>query len=321
MRIGVVGAGGAGGYFAHRWTEAGHDVITLARGSHLEAIRRHGLALHSPAGGSTVKIRATNDPAALAEADLVVFATKTWQLPAAVADVHHHLHGEATVMGIQNGVESVDVFSALLHPGRVLGATCRILSYVEELGVVRHVGVQPTITLGEPGGGVSLRVRDVARALRVEGKVSIVPSDDIVRDLWQKFLFFSAISGVGSVKRATIDSLMSDPETRALVRAAIHETAAVGRAHGVTLPPGAEDAALAFLDAVPPGGTSSMHRDFEAGRRTELEALSGLVSRRGRELEIPTPTHDLVYESLLPLELRARVSVSPSVGITGVPDA
>jgi 2-dehydropantoate 2-reductase len=306
LRIGVVGAGGAGGYFAARWAEAGRDVVVLARGRHLDAMRSDGLTVLSPLGDATVQIAATDRPADLSDAGLVVFATKTWQLADAFDQVRPHLSRDAVVMGLQNGVESVDVFSAEHPEVSVLGATCRIISYIAEPGVVRHVGIHPAITFGEPSGGVSARVSDIGRVIHVEDKVAAHPSEDIVRDLWKKFLFFAAISGVGSVERETIGRVRDDPRTRSLVDAAIRETAAVGRALGVALEPGAEEAALAFIDGVPADGTSSMQRDFDAGRPTELEALSGFVSRKGHELGIPTPTHDLIYESLLPLERAAQ---------------
>ena len=301
-----MGVGGAGGYFAQRWVEAGKDVIALARGRHLKAIQQNGLTVLSPLGTSTVPVRATSEPAALGDADLVVSATKTWQLPAAVSEVGPFLGSQALVMGLQNGVGSVEVLSEAAHPDRVLGGTCRILSYLEGPGVVRHLGVQPTITFGEPRGGMSARVDEVAQALAVNGKVSAEPSADIRRELWQKFLFFSAVSGMSSVRRVTIGRLRSDPETRALLKSAIREAAAVGRAQGVGLEEGAEEKAMTFLDGVPGDGTSSMQRDFDAGRRTELEALSGYLSRSGGELGIPTPTHDFIYDTLVPLERQAR---------------
>ena len=311
IRIGVVGAGGVGGYFAHRWAEAGLDVTALARGRHLKAIQDRGLTILSPLGDSTVSLHATDDPSALASADLILFATKTWQLPAALSEMGKSLGGSGLVMGLQNGVESTDVLSEAVGPERVLGGTCRILSFVEEPGVIRHLGVQPTITFGEPAGGISTRVRELGDLLGVEGKTDLVSSDDIQRDLWRKFLFFSAVSGVSAVKRGTIGDLRSHPDTRSLLRSAVHETAAIGRALGIALEAGAEEEALSFLDRVPADGTSSMQRDFEGGRRSELDALSGYVSRRGRELGIATPTHDSIYDTLLPLERKARTNAGP----------
>lgn len=280
--------------------------MVLARGDHLEAIRSTGLTLHSPLGDGTVHLPATDDPSTLHSCDLVVFATKTWQLPEAFARAQPHLRAATMVMGLQNGVESIDLFARSHRRESVLGGTCRIISYVESPGVIRHEGVDPTITFGEPAGGLSERAEEVRDTLHVADRVWAVLAPDIVGALWRKFIPFAAISGVGSVERLTIGRVLEDPRTRALVQSAISEATSVAQAQGVALGPEDEDEAFAFLDSVPYEGTSSMHRDFEAGRRTELEALSGYLSRRGRELGTPTPTHDLIYEALLPLEERAR---------------
>ncbi|MDC0159939.1 ketopantoate reductase family protein [Gemmatimonadales bacterium] len=306
MRIAVVGAGGVGGYFATRWAEAGRDVILLARGSHLDAIQKRGLRLRSPLGDVHVEIEATGTPSALSDADLVIFSTKTWQLPQAFDQVRPYLREEVVVLGVQNGVESAELLSSGHSHSSVLGGSCRVISYVEEPATIRHIGLSPTITLGEPAGGYSDRAARIARLLAVSGYVTVEASVDITADIWRKFLVFSAVSGVGSFADATIGSVLAEPKTRSLVASAIAEAANIGRALDVQLKKGAEERALSFLDTVPADGTSSMHRDFAASLRTELEATSGYLCRVGRDLGIPTPTHDLIYESLIPLERAAR---------------
>ena len=306
MQIGVVGAGGVGGYFSSRWAEAGRDVVVLARGTHLEAIQDHGLALRSPLGEATVRLKATDQPSGLKESDVVVFATKTWQLPSAFEQVRPHLRADATLLGLQNGVESIRVFGNADSTLGVLGGTCRVISYVEKPGYIRHQGLSPTITLGEPAGGSSDRATRTAEFLNVQDRVSVTVSGDIVGDLWRKFLPFSAISGVGSYVDEPIGVVLTGPKNRALVTSAIAEAAAVGRALGVDLEGDAEERALAFLDTVPPDGTSSMYRDFKDGRRTEIEATSGYLCRTGRDFGVPTPSHAMIYEALLPLDLAVR---------------
>lgn len=306
MRIGLVGAGGAGGYFAARWVEAGRDVVLIARGAHLERIRSDGLRLRSPLGDATVSVRASDDMAALGSADLVVFATKTWQLQAALDAAGPHVPPGAPVFGLQNGVEAPELMRRVRPPEDVLAGTCRLISYVEEPGVIRHVGVSPMLTFGETSAGVSDRARRIQRVLDVPDVVSATASDDALAELWTKFLFFAPLSGIGALTRCEIGRFRAVPETRRMLEAAVREVAEVGRAAGVALGPDAVARTLEYIDRLPPEGTTSMQRDFEAGRRTELEALSGFVSRRGSELGVPTPTHDLVRAALLPLELEAR---------------
>lgn len=298
MRIGVVGAGGAGGYFAARWCEAGLDVAVVARGAHLDAIGREGLRLRSPFGDVTTRPRAGEDPAVLGSADFVMFATKTWQLEAAAAAVAPHLAPTALVCGVQNGVDSIETLSRLVGASRVLGATCRIISFIERPGVIRHVGAEPTILVGEPGGGLSDRVRGVAETLSLGRHATVTASPNIDADLWRKMLFFAPLSGVGSVTRSPIGAFRNDPEGRRLLESGMAEVAAVATALEVDLGDDAIRHTLEFIDGLPPDGTSSLQRDIEAGRPNELEALSGAVSRLGSEVGVPTPTHDEIVRSL-----------------------
>ena len=162
------------------------------------------------------------------------------------------------------------------------------------------------ILFGELGGGVTDRARRLESRLDVGPNLRVIASHEVNVELWRKLLFFAPISGVGSLTRSPIGVLRSVSESRTVLELAVREVAAVARAKGIPLEEDASERALAFIDTLPEDGTSSMHRDFEAGRPTELDALSGAVARLGRDLGVPTPTHDFIYSCLMPLELGAR---------------
>jgi 2-dehydropantoate 2-reductase len=306
MRILIVGAGGAGGYFAARWAEAGLDVTLLARGAHLAAIQAQGLRIRQGDTEQVIPVRAIADARDAGDVDLVVFATKTWQLADAVASVAPHVPPTAMVLGLQNGVEIVDELSRAFPPAAVLGSTCRIISFIEEPGVIRHLGIPPTILLGEPGGGRSERTDALQAALDLGPALSVQASSNIQREIWRKFLFFAPISAVGSVTRVSIGAFRVVPESRAMLRAAMQEVLALATAHGIALAQDSDVQTLAVVDGLPPDGTSSMQRDIADGRPSELDALAGAVSRMARAASVPTPVHDALYASLLPQELAAR---------------
>jgi 2-dehydropantoate 2-reductase len=117
---------------------------------------------------------------------------------------------------------------------------------------------------------------------------------------------------VGAVTRAPIGTLRAIPETRALLERGMQEITAVGRARGVALPDEAIPKTLAVLDALPPGGTTSLQRDIEAGKPSELEAWNGGVVRLGAAAGVETPLHAFIYHSLLPAERRARGAGDPA---------
>jgi 2-dehydropantoate 2-reductase len=306
VRIAVIGAGGVGGYFGARWAEAGHDVTLIARGAHLEAIRARGVRLVSPAGDAVVPVPAVEDTSAVGPVEAALVATKTWQLPDAAGHLRALVGPDTVVFGAQNGVEAPDQLAAVVGREKVLGGTCRIIAFIAEPGVIKHVGVEPTLLVGELDGGDSARTKALAAALDVGPAARLIVSPDIRAELWRKFLFFAPMSGTGAVTRATVGAIRKQAETRAMLRAAFEEVYAVSVAAGIGLTEDVVDTIDAFVDTLPHDGTSSLQRDFDAGRRTELEALAGAMVRLGLAHSVPTPTHDFLYAALLPLERRAR---------------
>ena len=309
MRVAVIGAGGVGGYFGARWAEAGLDVTLLARGAHLQAINSKGLLLHSPLGDTHVNVHAVASASEVGEVDVVVVATKSWQLSSLVDVVEPMVGPDTVVFGLQNGVEAADVLSTFVPPSRVLGGTCRIISLVEGPGVIRHVGIDPTLTIGERPGRASTPIEPVAEALDKARGVTVEIADDIDSALWHKFLLFAPVSGLGSVTQAPIGVFRSLREPRSLLVRAVEEVFDLAKAKGVGLPSESVEQTLQFIDGLPANGTSSLQRDFRDGVRTELDALSGAVVRQAAEAGVPAPVHSFFYSALLPLDLKARGSI------------
>ncbi|MGW8268086.1 MAG: ketopantoate reductase family protein [Longimicrobiales bacterium] len=306
MRIVIVGAGGVGGYFGGRWAEAGLDVTFLVRGAHLEVLRAEGLRLESPLGGVRIGVPAAGTATEVGEADLIVVATKTWQLQAAAENLGPMVGPGTIVMGLQNGVEAAGVLSTFVPISRVLGATCRIMSFIERPGVVRHAGVDPTIGFGELPGSEPGLATTLLDALDGAKGMTLRLEEDIEAEIWRKFLFIAPVSGVGSVTRAPIGVIRTLPETRRMLEVAVLEVLRVALARGVPVEESAGRDTMGFIDTLPHEGTSSMQRDFRDGRRTELEALSGAVVRFGAGTGVDVPVHSAIYSSLLPLEMKAR---------------
>ena len=309
LRVAVIGAGGVGGYFGARWAEAGLDVTLLARGAHLQAIVSKGLFLHSPLGDAHVNVPAVASASEVGEVDVVVVATKSWQLHS-LADVVEPLVGPNTIVfGLQNGVEAIDILTTFVPPSCVLGGTCRIISLIERPGVIRHVGIEPTLTIGELTGTSSTPIKFAAEVLDKAKGLTVEITDDIDVELWQKFLFLAPVSGLGSITQAPIGVFRSLRESRSLLVRAVEEVFNLAKAKGVGLPPESVEQTLQFIDGLPADGTSSLQRDFQDGVRTELEALSGAVVRQAAEAGIPVPIHTFFYSALLPLDLKAQGSI------------
>ncbi len=307
MRIAIYGTGGVGGYFGGRLAEAGHDVIFLARGAHLDAIRRDGLVVESVSGDFAIRpAHATDAPAEVGPVDAVLVCVKAWQVPAAAAELGPLLGAETFVVPLQNGVEAADQIAAAVGAERVVGGLCRLLSYVAGPGRIRHAGVAPVVELGERGSGPSARVEALRSAFAGAKGVEVRVPADIEVATWEKFLFIAPFGAVGAVTRMPAGVVRSVPETREMLRAAMQEVFALAGARGVALDGGAVDRTMAYVDSLPEETTASMQRDIVEGRPSELEQQTGTVVRLGPAAALPVPVNECLYRSLLPAELRAR---------------
>jgi 2-dehydropantoate 2-reductase len=307
LKIAVFGAGGVGGYFGGRLAEAGEHVAFVARGAHLEALRRDGLQVDSIAGDFRVRpVEAASDPTQIGPADVVLVAVKAWQVEDVARAILPLLGPTSMVVPLQNGVEAADQLATALGTQRVLGGLCRILASVAGPGRISHTGVAPRIEFGERDRRRSERVERLRGAFAKARGLSVSVPTDIEAALWEKFLFIAPVSAVGAVTRMPVGVFRALPESRALLEAAIREVFILARARGVGLRDQAVEATLAYVDSMPAEGTASMQRDILEGRPSELEAQTGTVVRLARAAGTAAPVNETIYRSLLALERRAR---------------
>ena len=306
MRVAVFGTGGAGGRFGAELARAGEDVAFIARGSHLAAIRERGLVVETDDGELSVRPAvATDDPGDVGPVDVVLLGVKTWQVEDAARAMAPLLGPDTFVVPLQNGVEAAGQLSRVVGPERVVGGLCATFSWIVAPGRIRSLGQVNSLRFGELDRRPSARTERLREAFERAGVRATIPPD-IEVSLWEKLLIVVSFGGVGAVTRVPVGVTRSMPETRRLIERGMEEVSAVGRARGVALPDGAVEKGMAFVDSLDPSGTTSLQRDIADGRPSELEAWNGAVVRLGREAGVPTPTHEFLYASLLPLERRAR---------------
>lgn len=297
----MMGSGGVGGYFGGRMAAAGHDVIFIARGAHLDAIRKDGLRIESRdlADATILPANATDDPAEAGPVDCVIVGVKLWDTEAAGRAILPMLGPETMVLSLQNGVECDDILAPIVGRERLIGGIAQIAASIALPGVISHIGTLQRIVIGEFGGGRSPRVEALCQAMQ-DGGITAEISDDIERTIWEKFVFLVGLSATTTLMRSTIGPIREDPDSREFLHDVMRETVAVGRARDVALPEDYAEDRLAFVDGLPFDMTSSMHHDFERGNPLEIAWLSGAVARFGRAMDIPTPVNHTVYAALKP---------------------
>ena len=296
IKIAVLGVGGVGGYFGGRLAAAGHDVSFVARGEHLQAMRRDGLTVESVAGDFALEsVVATDDPAEIGEVDYVLLGVKTWQLDAAIESLRPLVGPRTAVVTTQNGVDAPQQVADRLGRKAVLPGAVEVIAFLDGPGRVRHIGGPGKLTFGEWDNRPSERVERLREALQGSGLTAVLPADIWVA-LWSKFLALGSFGAIATVANAPYGVLRSRPGTRQLLVDSMNEIKQVAKATGVELPIDAIDNTLAFLDGLPAEGTTSLQRDINAGKPSELEAWTGAVVRIGQETGTPTPLNNLLYE-------------------------
>ncbi|MEO7736088.1 MAG: 2-dehydropantoate 2-reductase [Kofleriaceae bacterium] len=310
-RVAVVGAGGVGGLLAAMIARAGHDVRVLARGAALQAIRERGIMVRGPDGEHTVSVtQVADDAAAIGAVEVVLVTVKTWQLAELGPRVVPLIGPRTLVIPLQNGVEASELLAAALGDDHVLGAVCRVISWIERPGEVRWIGMRPSLTIGarppSPESPAALTAIEACAALLRTGDIEVIVSDAIERARWLKFLFIVAYSAVGAVARVPLGALRADPTVRARLEAVMREVAALAEARGVALPADTVAITMQRIDVLPADATASMHRDVVDGRPSELHELIGAVVRLGRASHVATPVSAALYAELEPLERLAR---------------
>jgi 2-dehydropantoate 2-reductase len=299
-KIAILGAGGVGGYYGGLLARSGNDVTFVARGAHLAAIQRDGLRVESVHGDFEVRpALATDAPAEAGPVDLVLVTVKSYDLEPA-AELARPLIGPETIaMSLLNGLDAAERLAAVWGAEHILPGLTHISSSVVAPGCVRQVSPLRRITFGENNGALTPRAERI-RDLLAASDIEAVLTRTIDVELWGKFLFIASIAGVCCLARQPVGPVLETSETRQLYVGALQEIEAVGRARGVALSSDVVERTLRLSEGFAPQTRPSMLADLEAGRRLELEAMSGTVVRYGRQAGVPTPVHGVIYAALKP---------------------
>jgi 2-dehydropantoate 2-reductase len=298
VKVIVLGAGAIGAYYGGQLARTGHDVTLYARGENLTAIRRRGLEIRTPEGSTVVQVAATDRADELGAADFAILGVKSYSLDSIGPVVRQTAENGVAILPFLNGVETTDHLLKLGVPrGAVLGGVTRISVARVQPGVVERRGTIQSVIIGELDGQTTDRVTRIATAFRDAGADTRV-SSRIDVDLWQKFIFLAAIAAGCGLARVPVGVLRERRLGRRLFQRAVQEVVDVARARGIPLPDDETTQVTGAIDALPRGTKPSFLLDLEAGGPTELDILSGAVSRYAEEAGIPAPIHDAVTAAL-----------------------
>lgn len=298
MRIAVVGAGAIGGFVAAALAKAGEDVAVVARGAHLDAIRRDGIAVRSELGDFSVPVRASDTLADLGDFDVMLLTFKAHQWHAFLPMLEPVVRKGTPLVTLQNGVpfwfartpplRSVDpdgAIGAAIPRGSVVGGVVHQSGYVERPGcVVQSGGMR--YPMGDPDGGVDATTRALCESFARAG-LQGVPDENVRERLWYKLLNNASANPLSAITGMDTGQMHADPATFERMKELMGEALAVGQALGLNRDVTVEKRMPEHTGTH--GNKTSMLQDIEAGRPTELDPIVGAIIELGERVNVPTP--------------------------------
>lgn len=315
MRIAILGAGATGGFLGARLAKAGLDVVLIARGPHLQAMRHVGLRLIEADGESTlVKVEATEDIGVVSGADFVFVTLKAHSVPAIAERLAANLGAGTTVVSAQNGIpwwyfqrhggelegihlESVDpggIVGRTIDPKRVIACIVYPATSVVGPGIIRHVEGE-RFSLGELDGSQTERILALSSALASAAlKAPVQPR--IRQELWLKLMGNAVFNPLSALTRTSLGEMAQSPILARVVRAAMEEVDGVASRLGIEIPVSIDQR---IRGAARVGAhKTSMLQDLEAGRPLEIDAITGSVVELAGRLGVPVPHLETMYASV-----------------------
>jgi 2-dehydropantoate 2-reductase len=303
MKFAIVGSGAVGGYFGAKLARAGQDVVFIARGAHLQAIRERGLQIRSPMlGDFTVSAPAEDDTRNVGPVDVVLFAVKAYDNESAVPLVAPLVGPETTILPLQNGVESAGELAARYGERAVLAGVTYVATALTGPGLIDQTGTHRRIVFGEAFGELPRLTPRVSALQQVLAEADI--QAEAVADgrvpVWEKFIFLVSLAAFTGAARLPIGPLWGDPVIRAAFLEGCREIERLAHAEGVPVATDVIARISTYVEGIPGSMRSSLLIDLSQGKRIEVEQLQGAVVRRAAALGVPVPTIAALYAVLKP---------------------
>ncbi len=302
--IAVMGAGAVGCFFGGRLARAGRAVTLIARPNHVRAIEQHGLQMDCLDFQESVAVHATDDLAAIANADLVLVSVKSPDTGPAMDQIRPFLKADACILSLQNGVDNCErIRERVSHSA--YAAVVYVAAAMAGPGHLKHFG-RGELVIGDPGkaDAAQLDLERIAAIFQSAG-IPCAISVDIKRDLWAKFLVNCTYNGISAIGQIPYGQMVQVPQIQELIEALTREFLQVAQAEGVTISWEEAMAANQAIANTMTGQRSSTAQDLARGRPTEIDFLNGLIVRQGGAHGLATPAHQAIYGLVKMLESQA----------------
>ena len=308
MRIAVMGAGAVGGYFGARLAAASNDVVFIARGRHLAAIRQEGLNLESPQGNLRIRDALfTDDPTQVGVVDLVLFCVKSYDTDPTAANLASLIGDRTIILSLQNGVDNAGKIAQRWGNERTLAGVVYVGSQLLRPGTIKHSS-GGKIVLGELDGRVHETTQAVVRVL-ASAQISCEVSGAIQNIQWRKLLWNAPFCAISCLTHATVKEIVESDSLTKLALDCMTEVRAAAKTQAIDLDPALFDETLNFSKSLG-DFKPSMLQDLEAGKPLEYEAFNGIVVELLRRTGKEASTNHVFYGALKYLDKKIRTERS-----------
>ncbi len=304
MRIAVIGTGAVGGYFGAKLAAAGHELIFIARGDHLAALKQRGLYVESVEGNLHISSAVfTDDVDALGPMDLVLFCVKSYDTDAAAQSITPLMAPLTRILSLQNGVDNPSRIARICGTERTLAGIVYLGAQLLRPGTIRHSS-GGRIIFGELDGSAHESTRAIEQLFSA-AKISCELSLQIEKAQWRKLVWNSPFCAISCLTRATVKGIIESPSLRKLAADCMTEVIAAAKTREVDLEPTCIDETVEFSKTLG-DFKPSMLQDLEAGKPLEFEAFNGFVRNCLHRSGKPAPVNDVFYAALAYLDKTLR---------------
>ncbi|WP_142827420.1 ketopantoate reductase family protein [Planococcus soli] len=297
MKILIVGAGAIGGYFGGRLLEKGEDVTFLVREGRKKKLQQTGLKIQSKHGDLQLQPKLITKKEQSSPFDIVLVSTKSYQLEDAIEDIQPFTGPKTMILPLLNGISHLQPLIRAFGEERVIGGLCFVETTLAEDGTIVQTSPVHQLIYGERTGKKTERIEKLEQAFSGT-KAEFIKSDNINQEMWHKYLFITAMSGITSMMESPIGPIRDLETGRRTIHALLQELEAIMEKMEAPIQPGIADTQLSRIESMAAGMKSSMQRDIEKLQPTEAEHLQGYLLARAKEMEIAVPVLEVIYTKL-----------------------
>ncbi|RDI45404.1 ketopantoate reductase family protein [Falsibacillus pallidus] len=297
MKLLIVGAGAVGGYFGGRLAEKGEDVTFLVREKRKEQLKENGLTIQSTHGNIHIEPKVLVSGEEHDSFDAVFLSTKAYHLHKAVIDIKPYTNENTLIIPLLNGISHLELLENHFKKENILGGLCFIESTLDSNGGIHHTSPMHETVFGPRDGEMTESILLLNKALH-GSKAEFRLSENIMQEMWHKYLFISTFSGVTSLFRSPIGPIREQPESRSIMHQLIAEVKETVIAIKAPVLNGIDEILKSKLQEIGQGMKSSLQRDMEKGQDIEAEHLFGHMKALATHHNIQTPVLDVIYANL-----------------------